>query len=273
MRHPDPHFGYPTVSWRAKEPGAAHALPPLPPHRFLRQGALLLDTHVDAIDLDSAARRILNWGEGQQSRVVTLCRAETLVHASRHRALHHVIAQADLALPGEAAVAWAMRREGQRRQQAVTPEALMWHHLRLAERAGQAVHFHGGNEAELASLLTRIHAALPDLKATSTPGDATPLSPAEDLALMHQITSTGAQVIFVGLGWLEQDRWMNAHQSQLRAVLVGLGPHFGTAPHAPREAATATRLRGRFATRAVFFARIVQNIVLGAPPSHHDDPH
>ena len=113
MRHPDPHFGYPTAPWRARERPAA-ITPPPSRHRFLRQGTQVLDTHIDAIDGDSALQRILTWGSRHQSRIVTFCRVDTLVQASRDPALHRAIAQADLALPGDPSVAWAMRSEGQR---------------------------------------------------------------------------------------------------------------------------------------------------------------
>ncbi len=272
MRHPDPHFGYPTVSWRTNEQRSAPLAAPASRHRFLRQGTLVLDTHVDAIDLDSTAQRILTWGSRHQSRIVTLCRVDTLVQAARDPALHRAIAQADLALPGEAAVAWAMRREGQRRQLALTANDLMWRHLALAEQAGQAVHFHGGSQPSIDRLLTSVQAAFPGLPVTGTPGADRPLTPAEDLALAHRITSTGAQVVFVGLDDAEQAHWMNAHRHQVRAVMIGLGHGFGQ-PHAPTDRPSARHgLRRRLASRAVFFTRILQNFLLGAPPSRHDDP-
>lgn len=270
MRHPAPHFGYPTVSWRTNELRSA----PLSAarHRFLRQGALVLDTHIDAIDLDSAAQRILTWSSRQQSRIVTLCRVDTLVQASRDPSLHRAIAQADLALPGDAGVAWAMRREGQRRQQALTARELMWRHLAQAEQAGQAVHFHGGTQASLERLLTSAQAAFPGLQVTGTPGAAHVTTPAEDLALAHRITSTGAQVVFVGMEDAAQVHWMNAHRSQVRAVMIGLGPDFAQPPALSEPTQAPPGLRARLATRAVFFARVLQNILLGAPPSRHEDP-
>lgn len=271
MRHPDPHFGYSAVSWRANEQRPAPLAPPPSRHRFLRQGALVLDTHIDAIDLDSAAQRILTWGSRQQSRIVTLCQVDNLVRAAHDPALHRAIAQADLTLPADTAVAWAMRREGQRKQQALPGHELMWRHLALAEQAGQAVHFHGGNPEALDRLLTSVQAAFPALRATGTPASSHPHTPAEDLALAHRITSGGAQVVFVGLDDIEQEHWMNTHRGQIRAVMIGLGRGFAQ-PHAESaKPQTWHELRRRIANRAVFFAHILQGMFLGAPPSRHDD--
>lgn len=272
MRHPDPHFGYPTVSWRANEQRPAPQATTPSRHRFLRQGTLLLDTHVDAIDLDSAAQRILAWGSRQQSRLVTLCDMAQLVQAVRDPALHSALAQADLTLPGDRGVAWAMRREGQRQQQALTARELMWRHLSLAEQAGQAVHLHGGTQASLNHLIDKAQKAFPRLRVTGTPTSLQALTPAQDLALTHHITSTGAPVVFVGLEPAEQAHWMQVHRGQVRAVLIGLGPEFGQP--APNSSSTTTLavLRKRVAARAVFFAKVVQSMLLGAPPSRQDDP-
>lgn len=272
MRHPDPHFGYPSVSWRTNEQRPAQQVTAPTRHRFLRQGTLLLDTYVDAMDLDGAAQRILTWGSRHQSRIVALCDMAHLVQATRDPALHHTLAQADLTLPGDAGVAWAMRREGQRRQQALTARELMWHHMRLAEQAGQAVHLHGGTQASLDQLISHAQTAFPALQITGTPGAPQALTPAQDLALAHQIASTGATVVFVGLAHAEQASWMQAHRAQVRAVMVGLGPDFGQTQLICARTSSLGALRRRLATQAAFLTRVLHSMLLGAPPSRHDDP-
>lgn len=270
MRHPDPHFGYPTASWRARE-RTASITPPPSRHRFLRQGTQVLDTHIDAIDWDSALQRLLTWGSRHQSRIVTLCRVDTLVQASRDPALHRAIAQADLALPGDAGVAWAMRREGQRTQRAMPAHELMWRHLALAEQAGQGVHCHGGSQEELDRLLQRIQTGFPRLQVTGTAGAPAPMSPAEDMALVHRIASTGAQVVFLGLDEAEQQAWMSAHRGQVRAVMVGLGPGFAQPDVLSAQPRSWRSRRRQLGRRAVFFARVLQNLLLGTPLSGADD--
>lgn len=272
MRHPDPHFGYPTVSWRANEQRPAPQATTPSRHRFLRQGTLLLDTHVDAIDLDSAAQRILAWGSRHQSRLVNLCDMAQLVQAAQDPVLHGALAQADLTLPADPGVAWAMRREGQRQQQALTARELMWHHLSLAEQAGQAVHLHGGTQASLNHLIDKAQTAFPRLQVTGTPASTQALTPAQDLALAHQIASTGAPVVFLGLEPAEQAHWMQAHRGQVRAVLIGLGPDFGQPSSTLARPVTMAALRQWIAARTVFFVKVLQSMLLGAPPSRHDDP-
>lgn len=271
MRHPDPHFGYPTVSWRTNGPRATPLATSATNHRFLRQGTLVLDTHIDAIDLASAAQRIFNWGSRQQSRCVALCTMEVLVQATRDTALHRNLAEVDLALAADASVAWTMRREGQRRQQALRTQDILRHHLELAEQAGQPVHFHGGSPETLEGLLTRVRAAFPRLQVTGTPGAPQAPTPAEDLALAHQITATGAPVVFLGLPHAEQARWMDTHRGRLRAVMVGLGPDFSLPELQNGRLASRSGIGRWLSTRAVFFGRVVQSLLLGTPASPNDD--
>lgn len=69
-----------------------------------------------------------------------------------------------------------------------------------------------------------------------------------------------------------QAHWMNAHRGQVRAVMIGLGPDFAQPSALSEPTQASPGLRARLATRAVFFARVLQNILLGAPPSRHEDP-
>lgn len=268
MRHPDPHFGYPSLSLRTRdhalEPRAIKARP-----RFLRQGALILDTHVDAIDLDQAARRILTWGARQQARTVSLCTLETLVRASRDTDQHHALAQADLTLAADGNVAWAMRREGLRRQQAVNGQALMWRHLALADQAQQAVHLHGDDAIALDHLLAEIRATLPTLQVTSSVGPGRARSPAEDLVRVHQLTQHQAPVVFLGLSDPQLAHWMHHHRHQVQAVMVGLGRGFGQADQA--QSGGWRQLRRSLGRHASFYARTLQSLLLGAAPSAHEE--
>jgi N-acetylglucosaminyldiphosphoundecaprenol N-acetyl-beta-D-mannosaminyltransferase len=271
MRHPDPHFGYPSVSWRTSEPRATPVATSTMGPRFLRQGAQVLDTHVDAIDLDTAAHRILTWGQRHQSRLVALCDTRTAVQAPHDPSLHHHLVKADLVLAADASVAWALRREGHRRQKAIAGEHLVWRHLALAEQAAQSVHFHVDAPEALAALLSRVQADFPCLHVTGTARTASPPTPAEDLALVHQIASTGAPVVFLALPPGDQARWMHEHRGQVRAVMVGLGPEFAQASTPTTQPRAWSEAFSWLTTRACFYRRVLGNLLLGAPSSASDD--
>ncbi|MGH7836566.1 MAG: WecB/TagA/CpsF family glycosyltransferase, partial [Candidatus Binataceae bacterium] len=65
------------------------------------------------------------------------------------------------------------------------------------------------------------------------------LSPAEDCAVVEQINSSGADIVWVGISTPKQERWMAAHVRRLNAAaLIGVGAafdfHAGLKKQAPR---------------------------------------
>ena len=72
----------------------------------------VLGTPIDVIDMAQAVQRIAGWAADAQSRVVCLCNAHSVVTAQRDPAFGDALAQADLAAPGGAPVAWMLRRQG-----------------------------------------------------------------------------------------------------------------------------------------------------------------
>lgn len=54
------------------------------------------------------------------------------------------------------------------------------------------------------------------------------LSPDEEAAMLERIRSSGAQLLFVGLGCPKQERWMGRYHPQIQAALIGVGAAFDT---------------------------------------------
>ncbi|MFY9856189.1 MAG: WecB/TagA/CpsF family glycosyltransferase, partial [Terracidiphilus sp.] len=65
-----------------------------------------------------------------------------------------------------------------------------------------------------------------------------PLTPEEDLAVVGRIASSGARLLFVGLGCPKQERWIVEHLDRVNAVMFGVGAAFdfiaGSKRRAPR---------------------------------------
>jgi N-acetylglucosaminyldiphosphoundecaprenol N-acetyl-beta-D-mannosaminyltransferase len=291
MRHPDPNFGYPSMSL-LKHERLASCLEISLGQSFMRTGAQVLDSHIDAISWEQAVARISGWAASHQSRFVTFCNVHSVVTASQDAAFHEVIAQADLALPDGGPVAWALRREGFSDQERVSGPDLMWHYLAHAEQEGQSVFFYGSALDTLEKLRTRIEAHFPKLKIAgleSPPFRA--LTPAEDQAYVDQINRSGANVVFVSLGCPKQEAWMKDHRGRIRAVMLGVGAafdyHSGLLDRAPLWAQKAVlewlfrlcseprRLFKRYlVTNTIFIGRTLKAMMMGPPPhpnSREDD--
>jgi N-acetylglucosaminyldiphosphoundecaprenol N-acetyl-beta-D-mannosaminyltransferase len=53
-----------------------------------------------------------------------------------------------------------------------------------------------------------------------------PLTPEEDETVTKEIVSSGARVLFVGIGCPKQERWMETHKDRIPAVMLGVGAAF-----------------------------------------------
>jgi len=280
MRYPEHNISYPSLLLSEREQLLAHGDKAAAKH-FLRRGAHVLDTHIDAISPGDAISRIVSWATQRQSRYVALCNVHSIVTATQYAQFSKVLSQADLALPDGAPVAWALRREGFTEQRRVNGPDLTWNYLEVAERIGQSVFFYGSSEDTLARLKAKITAHFPKLRIA---GMVAPpfrqLSEAEDQADVDLINRSGANVVFVGLGCPKQEAWMAAHRGRVQAVMLGVGAafdyHAGTVRRAPawmqriglewlfRLVAEPRRLARRYAvTNSVFILRMLKNMFTG----------
>jgi N-acetylglucosaminyldiphosphoundecaprenol N-acetyl-beta-D-mannosaminyltransferase len=287
MRHPDPNFGYPSLSFVEHERMLAR-LQNKPGIKHMRRGAYVLDTHIDACNWEEALSRIVSWASHHQSRYVTLCNVHSVVTASQDPVFNEVLAQSDLALPDGAPVAWALRREGFAQQQRINGPDLTWRYLAVAEKIGQSVFFYGSTPETLSKLEARIKKAFPKLRIA---GMVSPpyreLSAEEDQAYIDQINRSGANVLFVGLGCPKQEAWMAAHRGRIQAVMLGVGAafdyHAGTIKRAPlwmqkaslewlyRLLSEPRRLAKRYAsTNSVFAYRTIKAMLVGVDRSGPD---
>lgn len=289
MRHPDPNFGYPSLSLVERERLLAGVKQASKSKPFMRRGAHVLDTHIDAIGWDEVVSRIASWAAHRQSRVVALCNVHSVVTASQEPAFQTVLSQADLALPDGAPVAWALRREGFSEQQRINGPDLTWRYLQVAEQLGQSVFFYGSTQDTLDRLMVTIKDSFPKLKIVGM--ESPPyreLSAEEDQAYVDQINQSGANVLFVGLGCPKQEAWMAAHRGRIKAVMLGVGAafdyHAGTIQRAPvwmqkigmewfhRLLSEPRRLFKRYTvTNSIFIYRMIKNLLLGNPSVQHEE--
>jgi N-acetylglucosaminyldiphosphoundecaprenol N-acetyl-beta-D-mannosaminyltransferase len=202
-----------------------------------RTTGLVLGATIDALSWDDAMNRLLGWARGRESRYVTICNVHVVVSASRDAAYRAVINAADMATPDGAPVAWMLRRQGFAGQPRISGPDLMW---ALCERAAQEhlpIYCYGSTEATLALLEQRLLAVFPNLRITMASPPFRTLTAAEDAAAVERINTSGAGIVFVGLGCPKQERWMAEHRGKINSVMIGVGAafdfHAGTVQRAP----------------------------------------
>jgi N-acetylglucosaminyldiphosphoundecaprenol N-acetyl-beta-D-mannosaminyltransferase len=216
-------------------PPADPSLPPAGKRRTLP----VLGTPIDAIDAALAVARMAGWARKNESRCVCICNVHSVVTATQNSDFRRALAQADMATPDGAPVAWMLRRAGVTGQRRVSGPDLMLDYCAHAAASGEGIYLYGSTEATLAALAQRLRQRWPALRIAGM--HAPPFRPAtaaEDAADVQRINDSGAGTVWVSLGCPKQELWMAAHRGRVQAVMVGVGAafdfHAGTVVRAPR---------------------------------------
>jgi N-acetylglucosaminyldiphosphoundecaprenol N-acetyl-beta-D-mannosaminyltransferase len=202
-----------------------------------RERGSVLGIKIDAVSWEDSINRLLTWGEKRLSAYVCICNVHSIITAQQDSTFAKVIEDADMATPDGAPVAWTLRRNGYPTQRRINGPDLMY--MGEAEKRGQSVFFYGSTESTLSLLREQLMKNFPDLKIA---GMLSPpfkvLTNEEDQYYVNQINSSGANVVFVGLGCPKQELWMADHRGKINAVMVGVGAafdyHAGTISRAPK---------------------------------------
>jgi len=204
-----------------------------------KQCVQVLRAPIDAVTWLDALARIATWAAHRESRYVCICNAHSVVTAGQDATFGAVVAQADMATPDGAPVAWMMRKLGHLDQQRINGPDLMWKYCAQAADRGESIYLYGGAESTLEILRAKLAQAYPKLRlagAHSPPFRA--LTPEEDAADVARINESGAGTVWVSLGCPKQELWMAAHRGRVNAVMIGVGAafdyHAGTIQRAPR---------------------------------------
>lgn len=187
----------------------------------------ILDTAVDVQTYHGAAELITSPAYLTGSRRVHAANVHMIMEGHDDPAFQQVIDTADLVVPDGVPLVWALKMQGQAGASRVYGPTLTLHVCAAAEKKGLSIGLYGGTPESLDAFQAFLHQRFPALEiacAISPPFRA--LSPEEDLAYTRQIKSSGAKILFVGIGCPKQEWWMYRHRDQLPLVMLGVGAAF-----------------------------------------------
>lgn len=198
----------------------------------------VLGVAIDNVDWPSALSTLSAWAQKHESRYVCICNAHSVVTARQDQALSNAIAQADMATPDGAPVAWMIRRLGFKTQQRINGPDLMWKYCAQAAQKNETIYLYGAAPATLQGLRSRLAREFPNLRVAGAESPPfRPLTSDEDAAVVARVNASGAGTVWVSLGCPKQELWMAAHRGHIHAVMIGVGAafdyHAGTVPRAP----------------------------------------
>ena len=161
------------------------------------------------------------------SAYVCFANVHMLMEAERDPEFRQILNGAAVAAPDGSPVAAAVRWFRGPVQKRMAGMDLLPALLRAAAERGQSVYFYGTTVDVLQGIVTRIQRELPALRIAGV--HAPPfrsLTAAEDAEEVANINAADPDLVFVALGCPRQERWMAAHQGQIRACMLGVGQAF-----------------------------------------------
>jgi N-acetylglucosaminyldiphosphoundecaprenol N-acetyl-beta-D-mannosaminyltransferase len=205
---------------------------------YLPNACLVFDLAIcNRISADVAQEII---SDVRQGRAGYVCAANVhmVVTARVNNQLKKVLNDASIVIPDGLPLVWVSKLKGFKDARRVTGTDLALKICEAAEAAGISVSFYGGSKITIDSLRSFIIERFPLLKVASYESPPMlPERPKVNPELVDRIKSSGAQIVFVGLGCPKQEFWMAAYSPHLPAVLIGVGAAFdfiaGTIKRAP----------------------------------------
>lgn len=179
----------------------------------------ILDLPIDCVSLPEAVKRIADWVSAGRSGYVVTANPELAVRARREPSLRAIVAGADLVTADGVGMLWAARLKGRSLPERVSGIDLAEELLMRGVQEGWRFFFLGGEPgvAEAAAEAARRrgvqivgwrHGFFP---------------PAEEAAIVAEMSSRRPQVVLVGLGSPRQEGWCARYASEVGAVLIGVG--------------------------------------------------
>ncbi len=220
----------------------SHPVSEAPPATNLRrpQKYDLFGVQVSATTYDEATDFILQSARQGRSAVVSAHAVHAVVTSSDDPELLATVNRFDIITPDGQPVRWALNalhRTGLRDR--VWGPELMLRVCRGAAREDVPIFLYGSSPEVLALLGANLKSWCPGIQIAGCHSPPfRPLTAEEEADVIDRIHSSGAGIVFVGLGFPKQDHFAGAMQGRLRAVLVNVGAafdfHAGTKPTAPR---------------------------------------
>jgi N-acetylglucosaminyldiphosphoundecaprenol N-acetyl-beta-D-mannosaminyltransferase len=199
----------------------------------------VLGMRVDATSYDDAARRVLRWAREGRSAYVCVATVHMTMESFDSPGFREVVNGADLVTPDGRPLVWALGALGVRNPSQVRGTDLTTRVVEFAAREGVPIGLYGGTAGLLEDFAKVLETRHPGISiACKIAPPFRPLTSEEDEAVTQEVSSSGARVLFVGIGCPKQERWMAAHKGRVPAVMVGVGAafdfHTGRVRQAPR---------------------------------------
>lgn len=213
---------------------AVHAPPPPLPRK-----ANILGIGISVTTYGEVVSHIVTAAQEQRCLLVNACSVHNVIKARDDRALAAVLNHIDILTPDGQPIRWGLKwtRQAELEERVYGP-TLMLHSCEAAARENLPIYLYGSHERTLTQLSERLTLRYPGLTvAGQKPGRFRALTEQEAQRDAQEITSSGARIVFVGMGCPKQDFWIFHMRKRIKLPLIAVGAafdfHAGLLPQAP----------------------------------------
>ncbi len=199
----------------------------------------ILNSWIDCTSYSAVCDRLAEMAINRQSGYVIAANVHVVMTSYWNRAYRAVVNGAAVVTPDGMPIVLGLRLLGQKAQSRVYGPDLMLAWCDRAARLGLPIYLYGSSWETLKKLESKLLNDFPGLKIAGS--NAPPFRTMTETEIREdcdRINASGASVVFVSLGCPKQELWMAQHQSQIRAVTIGVGAafrfHTGEVSQAPR---------------------------------------
>jgi len=188
----------------------------------------LFGVQVTPTTYKEAVETIIAAGKQRQPSIVSCHAVHAIVTFSNDPRLCEQVNSFDMITPDGMPVRWALNSL----YKAGLPDRVCGPKLTLdlCERAatsGVSIYLYGGSPAVVEKLRANLETKYPTLKIVGHESPPfRPLTPEEDQAVVQRINSSGAGLVFIGLGCPKQDIFAYEHRGRINAVQLCVGAAF-----------------------------------------------
>lgn len=200
----------------------------------------ILGIDFNVINMTQTICIIDDWISSNDSNYVCVTPVHALMDYRKDNKLIMIANKSGLTTPDGMPIVWILKLAGYKHVDRVYGPDLLNELCRVSLETGYKHFFYGNTDAVLSDLKEKLEAKYPGIQiAGSISPPFRELTDQEDEVICKQISESGADILWVGLGSPKQELWMYHHQGKIDVpVMIGVGAAFdflsGNKSQAPR---------------------------------------
>jgi len=191
------------------------------------ESCLVLNSQITVGDLPNATKWAIEAAIEGRNSYVCIANVHMVVESMTNVMLKQAMDNADMVCSDGMPLVWELRRKGFKNAERVAGPDLMNQICAAAQGESIPVYFYGGSSSVVSLMQEKLPKIFKTLKVVGVESPPKlPIKPLIDAAVVERIKSSGAKILFIGLGCPKQELWMREYSPHIPCVMIGVGAAF-----------------------------------------------